>query len=73
MLADQDYLLPKPRDTVELPSGRLGMVMAVVPDGRREVQYLDVDGGSVILHATLLRVRINAKPEPWSVRTPRFR
>lgn len=73
MLADLEHLLPKPRDTVELPSGRLGMVMAVVPDGRREIQYLDSLGGTVILHATLLRVRIAAKPEPWTVRVRRER
>lgn len=69
MAADLDQPLAKPRDTVELPSGRLGLVVAVLPEHRREVQYLDGQGGTVILPASLLRVRVNAKPQPWPVRT----
>lgn len=69
MSADLDLPLAKPRDTVDLPSGRLGMVVAVLPDHRREVHYLDLQGGTVILAASLLRVRISATPQPWPVRT----
>ncbi len=68
--ADLELPIAKPRDTVETPSGRFGVVMAVVPDGRREVQYLDKDGGNVILKASLLRVVINAQPKPWGRRLP---
>ena len=70
MAAKLDLPLPKPLDTVELPSGRIGLVMAVLPDHRREIQYMDLEGGSVILRARLLRVRVNAKPKPWSFRGP---
>jgi hypothetical protein len=41
----------------------------VVPGGRREIDYIDQDGGSVILRADLLRVRMCAKVEPWPTRT----
>jgi hypothetical protein len=63
--ADLDHPLAKPRDTVETPLGRIGLVTAVLPAGRREVQYLDLEGGMVELRADLLRVRKPAKPVPW--------
>ncbi len=63
--AGLDLPLAKPRDTVELPSGRIGTVMAVLPDHRREVQYLAGDRGSVILKAELLKVRVSVTPRPW--------
>jgi hypothetical protein len=65
MPTDLDLPLAKPRDHVETPSGRIGIVMAVLADGRREVKYLDGDRTSVVLHTSLLRVRKPAKPEPW--------
>lgn len=52
-------------DMVETPTGRMGRVMAVVPGGRREIQYVDRNGGNVILRAELLRVRVVSTPEPW--------
>ena len=55
----------KPGDMVETPTGRIGRVMAVVPGGRREIQYVDRNGGNVILRAELLRVRVVSTPEPW--------
>jgi hypothetical protein len=69
MTVDLDHPLAKPRDTVETPLGRIGLVTAVLPYGRREVQYLDLEGGTVELRVELLRVRKPAKPEPWKART----
>jgi len=66
--ADLDHPLAKPRDTVETPTGRIGLVTAVLPGGRREVQYMDLDGGMVELRAGLLRVRQESKPRPWKER-----
>ena len=63
--ADLALPLPKPGDNVETPTGRLGVVLAVTPGGRREIQYVDRDGGTVELRADLLRVRVVAKPRPW--------
>lgn len=60
-----DLPLAKPRDTVETPTGRLGVVMAVAPEGRREVHYIDQQGGDVVLRASLLRVLVSARPVPW--------
>jgi len=57
--------LPKPRDTVETPLGRIGLVMSVLPEGRREVQYLDSERDTVILKASLLEVLVRAVPRPW--------
>jgi len=56
-------LLIKPRDTVETPTGRVGMVMDVLPEHRREIQLRD--GGSVILKDALLKVLVSAIPRPW--------
>lgn len=70
MRADLAPPLAKPLDTVETPRGRIGRVLAVLPGGRREIQYLDLEGGTVELRADLLRVRVVAKPRPWRERTP---
>ena len=70
MAADLDLPIAKPRDMVELPSGRIGLVMAVLPDHRREIQYTDLEGGTVILPARLLLVRVNSKPKPWPTHGP---
>ena len=68
MAADLELALAKPRDHVETPSGRIGIVTAVLTDGRREVKYLDGDRTSVVLHTSLLRVRVNSTPRPWRER-----
>lgn len=70
MAADLDLSIAKPRDMVELPSGRIGLVMAVLPDHRREIQYMDLEGGTVILPARLLLVRVHSKPKPWPTHGP---
>jgi hypothetical protein len=70
MAADLSEPLAKPGDMVETPTGRFGRVMAVVPGGRREIDYIDQDGGNVILRADLLRVLVSAKPRPWPSRLP---
>lgn len=62
---DLDRPLPKPRDTVETPTGRLGVVMAVLPERRREVQYLNDARDTVILKADKLKVRVSVKPRRW--------
>lgn len=60
-----DGHLAKPRDTVETPLGRVGLVVSILNDGRREIHYLDKPGDTVSLRAELLRVLIRAKPRPW--------
>lgn len=65
MAANLAQPLAKPRDQVETPLGRVGLVLAVLPGGRREVQYLDPEGGTVELRADLLKVVVNAKTRPW--------
>ena len=55
----------KPRDTVEMPTGRLGMVVAVLPEGRREIHYLGSTTDTVILKASMLKVRVIVTPRPW--------
>ena len=60
-----DGHLAKPRDTVETPLGRVGIVESVLADGRRQVRYLDREGDTVALRAELLRVLVRATPRPW--------
>ena len=55
----------KPRDTVETPLGRIGLVVAVLPEHRREVRYLDSERETVILKASLLEVLVRAVPRRW--------
>ena len=65
MSATLDGHLAKPRDTVETPLGRVGVVHSILCDGRREVHYLDRHGDTVALRAELLRVLVRATPRPW--------
>ena len=60
-----DAHLAKPRDIVETPLGRVGTVVSILFDGRREIHYLDKHGDTVALRADLLRVLVRATPRPW--------
>ena len=60
MAADREPPFAKPRDTVELPTGRLRVVIALLPDGRREIQYLGSATDTVIL-----KVRVSVTPRRW--------
>ena len=55
----------KPRDTVELPTGRLGVVVSMLPEGRREIQYIGSTTDTVILKASMLKVRVSVTPRRW--------
>ena len=65
MAAAREPPFAKPRDTVEMPTGRLGMVVAVLPEGRREIHYLGSTSDTVILKASILKVRVSVTPRRW--------
>jgi hypothetical protein len=44
----------KPGDLVATPTGRMARVVEVTVDGRRQLEYLDNDGGEVVLRPSLL-------------------
>ena len=58
----------KPRDIVRTPSGRTAQVVDLNPDGRRELMYLDHDGGYVTLETSMLTMLKEATPRPWPSR-----
>ena len=55
----------KPRDVVRTPSGRTAEVVALTQDGKRELMYLDGDGGYVTLERHMLVMLKEATPRPW--------
>jgi len=41
------------------------MVVAVLPEGRREIHYLGSTSDTVILKASILKVRVSVTPRRW--------
>lgn len=61
----------KPGDLVRTPSGRTGRVDDLRWDGRREIRYVDLEGGTVALRPEKL-VLVAASPvRPWKTRVLR--
>lgn len=59
----------KPGDLVRTPTGRTARVDELRADGRRDLRYVDLDGGEVALPSRLLR-QIAASPvRPWKKHT----
>lgn len=55
----------KPGDLVRTPSGRTARVDDLRADGRRELRYVDLDGGEVALPSRMLRPVAAAPVRPW--------
>lgn len=58
----------KPGDLVRTPSGRLARVDDLRADGRRELRYVDLEGGDVALPASQLLLVSRAPVLPWKRR-----
>lgn len=58
----------KPGDLVRTPSGRTAKVEDLRPDGRREIRYVDVEGGTVALRPEVLTILVRGPVYPWKTR-----
>lgn len=61
----------KPGDLVRTPSGRTARVDELRPDGRREVRFVDLEGGEAALRPELLTLVIAGPVVPWKTRVLR--
>lgn len=61
----------KPGDLVRTPSGRTALVDDLRWDGRREIRFVDLDGGEAALRPEHLTLVAAAPVRPWKVRTLR--
>ena len=58
----------KPGDLVRTPSGRTARVNELRADGRRDVRFVDLDGGEAALHPNKLVLVASAPIVPWKKR-----
>lgn len=58
----------KPGDEVETPTGRRAKVTDLRADGKRDLEYLDADGGSVALEPEMLKLLKYGAVRPWPSR-----
>jgi len=59
----------KPGDLVRTPTGRTARVDDLRADGRRELRYVDRDGGEVALRADRLTLVAAAPRRRWTKHT----
>jgi hypothetical protein len=58
----------KPGDLVSTPSGRIARVDDLRADGRREIRFVDLEGGEAALRPELLTIVMRAPVTPWKIR-----
>lgn len=58
----------KPNDLVRTPSGRTARVEDLRPDGRRDLRFVDIEGGTCALRPELLTIVATAPAMPWKTR-----
>lgn len=63
----------KPGDHVRTPTFRLAVVTDIRTDGKRDLEYLDAEGGKVALEPSMLVLVKAAKVTPWPSRLPHSR
>ena len=64
-------VLLKPGDFVITPSGRLARIDELRPDGRRDIRFIDLEGGEAALRPELLKLVATAPVVPWKTRVLR--
>lgn len=60
----------KPGDIVRTPTGRTAKVIEPRSDGKRDLEYLDSEGGKVALEPEMLTMVTPAPVRPWPSRKP---
>lgn len=58
----------KPGDLVRTPTGRTARVDDLRADGRREIRYVDLEGGTAALLPSSLTVVMRSPVIPWKTR-----
>lgn len=58
----------KPGDLVRTPLGRTARVRELRADGKRELAYIDAEGGEVVLGERDLTLVVASEPRPWKER-----